>query len=91
MSTTMIVNHKRISLTIEQKARQLQILDINDPHRFIVPSGSEPNKAYPVEHDGYQATSCSCAARGKCAHKLAVDWKLEADRRALFVDLFLVA
>lgn len=88
MSTAMIVNEKRVTLTIEQKARMLQVLDINDPNRFIVPSGSEKGKAYSVKHDGYEATSCNCLAHGKCAHKTAVNWKLEADRRAWHNDLF---
>lgn len=85
---TMLVNRQKVTLTIEQKARKLQVLDINHPRAYVVPSGTEANKAYTVQHDGHEATSCNCKAVGKCAHKLAVTWKLEADRRAIYWAFF---
>ena len=88
MATTMILNQKRVSLSIEEKARLLTVFDINEPGRLAVTSGSKPNTAYVVHHDGKHVTHCPCKSTGLCAHKVAGDWYLEAQARAVYVELF---
>lgn len=86
--TTATINRKRVTLTIQNKAHLLTVFSINEANRLAVTSGSEPNTAYVVRHDGRQATYCPCKAYGYCSHKQAVDWKLEAERRAAYIEIF---
>jgi len=88
MATTMRIQNRQIKLSIEDKARLLQVIDIGEPGLFAVRSGSDANTAYGVRHDGKHATYCPCRAVGRCAHKQAVDWKLEADRRDAYCREF---
>lgn len=91
MTTTMRIQNKQVSLTIEQKAHLLHVFSDHPGLReneLAVTSGSQVNTAYAVRHDGKHAIYCPCRSVGRCAHKLAVDWKLEADRRMAYVELF---
>lgn len=79
---------KRVRLTIEQKARFLQVIDIHEPGVLAVRSDSDPSIAYAVKHNGKVATHCACPATKACSHMQAVTWHLEAKRRAYFTDIF---
>jgi hypothetical protein len=82
MTTTITtIDGKKVALTIEQKARLLTIFEISEPFVAAVTSGSNATDAYVVRHDGRKSHYCPCAARGVCAHRVAVDWKLESARR----------
>ena len=85
---TMIINRKQITLSIEDKARALTVFSIDEENALGVTSGSQANTGYQVKHDGKQATYCPCRAVGRCAHKTAVDWHLENERRNAFVANF---
>ncbi len=84
---TMIINQKRLTLSIEDKARLLQVIDIHEDCHLGVTSGSKPNSAYVVRHDGKQATYCPCGARITCSHMIAATWYLEALSRAFYVEV----
>jgi len=82
--TTATFEGKRVRLSIEEKARMLKVIDIGEENCLAVRSGSDPRKAYAVQHDSKQSTYCPCESRVPCAHRLAVDWKLEADERTRY-------
>lgn len=91
--TTATINGNRVALTIEQKARLLEVIDIHEPGLLAVRSASDPRVAYAVYHDGRNVTSCACTGckqygRTHCAYRLAAAWKLEADRRAAYTQIF---
>lgn len=91
--TTATINGKRTQLTIAEKARLLQVIDIHEQGVLAVRSGSDPRLAYAVYHNGRKSTGCACTGckqygRTTCAYRLAVDWRLEAERRALYVETF---
>lgn len=91
MATTMRIQNKQVSLTVEQKARALTVFSDHPDLReneLGVSSGSNPTNAYAVRHDGKHAIYCPCRSVGRCAHKVAVTWFLEAQRRASYVELF---
>lgn len=93
MATTTI-NHKRVTLSIEEKARLLAVIEVNEKGVLAVRSGSDPRIAYAVYHDEKgNVTSCACTGckqygRTKCAYRLAAHWYLEAARRALYTATF---
>lgn len=82
MTTITLANGRKVALTIEQKARLLTVFEIGEEGRLAVPSGSKPNSAYVVQHNGVIATSCPCQSRCRCAHEYAVDLYLEEKRQA---------
>jgi hypothetical protein len=76
--TKTTVNGKRVVMTIEEKAALLQVFDIGEEGRLAVTSGSDPNRAYVVRHDGHRCQYCPCGAyTPRCAHRVAGDWYLE--------------
>ena len=76
--TTINLNGKRVVMSIEQKARLLTVFDIHEEGRLAVTSGSDPNSAYVVRHDGHRCQYCPCGAyTSQCAHRIAADWYLE--------------
>ncbi len=92
MATTMLTrNYKRISLSMEEKARSLKVI-ANLPelagNELAVTSGSKANAAYVVTHNGKNAVHCPCDAYGRCSHLIAADWHLEAKNRAMAESLF---
>jgi type IV secretory pathway VirB9-like protein len=82
--TTATFEGRRIVLSIAEKARMLKVIDIGEENCFAVPSGTDPRKAYAVQHDGKRSTYCPCPSRVYCAYRLAVDWKLQTDERTRF-------
>lgn len=89
MATTMMINSKRVVMSIEEKAKALTVFEINEPNRLAVTSGSEPNRAYVCHHDGCHVTYCPCDARtSQCSHTVAGNWFLEAKNRAAYVEEF---
>ena len=83
------INHKTVTLTLEQKARRLEVIDIQEPGVLAVRSGSDQDTAYAVKHNGRVSTHCPCGTYGaRCSHRLAVNWKLESDRRAAYHETF---
>jgi len=93
MATLLTTTGKRLVLTIEQKARCLQVIDVNEPGILAVRSASDPRIAYAVYHNGHNVTGCACTGckqygRKQCAYRLAASWKLQADRRAAYVETF---
>lgn len=85
---TMLINRKPVSMTIEQKARLLPVFEIGEAFHMAVGSGTNPKDAYVVHHNGKASHYCPCKATGKCAHRVAVDWKLESQRREQFTNTF---
>jgi hypothetical protein len=91
--TTATVNGKRITMTIEEKARLLTVIDIHEEGHMAVTSGSVPTDAYVLRHDGYRSQYCPCGAyTTRCAHRAALDWYLEemreeVERAATFLSL----
>lgn len=86
MATSMMINNKRVAMSVEQKARLLTVIDIHEAGAFAVTSGSNPDDAYVVRHNGRHSIYCPCNTYGaRCSHRIALDWKLEADRRAVLV------
>jgi len=79
---------KRVTVTIEQKAHALTVFSINEPGRLAVTSGTKDKTAYVVLHNDTHAAYCPCGAYGRCAHKVAVNWHLEALRRAAYTEMF---
>lgn len=99
MATTFVARTgKRVSLSIQDKARLLltngHIIDIGEAGLLAVRSASDPETAYAVYHDGKQSTGCACkhckatGNKGGCSYRQAVDWKLQSDRRNVYVELF---
>jgi len=79
--TQMTLNGKKVTLTVEQKARLLDVFEIGEEGRLAVTSGSTPNQAYVVRHDGEHSQYCPCGAYiARCAHRVAADWHLEEQR-----------
>lgn len=86
---TRTINRKPVTCTIAEKARSLRVFDINEAGRLACTSGSDASAAYVVRHDGRLALACPCKARvAVCAHKLAVNWFLEARNRAIYAEMF---
>jgi hypothetical protein len=85
MTTTTLSNGKRISLTIEQKARLLTVIAEHPElaaNELGVTSESIFGSAYVVTHDGKHSTHCTCDAYiVGCAHRVAADWHLEAQEQ----------
>lgn len=91
--TTATINGKKVSLSIEAKARNLQVIDIQEAGVYAVRSANDASIAYAVYHDGYKVTGCACTGckkygRSHCAYRQAVTWKLEADRRNAYCETF---
>lgn len=87
MATLTATSGKRITVSIEEKARALHVFDIQEEGRLAVVSGTVADLAYVVRHDGERATFCPCGSYKKCSHKVAAEWYLEAKARAAFVAL----
>lgn len=93
MASLTLATGKRVTLTIEQKARALQVIDINEPGLLAVRSATDSRVAYAVYHDGYNVTGCACTGckhygRSHCAYRLAAFWFLQAQNRAAYVQTF---
>lgn len=91
--TTATLHGKRITLTIEQKARLLQVIDVHEPGVLAVRSANDPRLVYAVYHDGKHVTSCACTGcrqygRTHCAYRLAAFWHLEAINRNAYCQMF---
>jgi len=90
--TTATINHKKVSMTIEQKARLLAVFALPDEgNALAVQSGTCPDSAYVVHHDGAHCQYCPCEYGrygNRCSHKVAGDAFLAAERRAHYVDMF---
>lgn len=82
--TTATVDGKRITLSIEDKARMLEVIDIGEENCLAVRSGNHPETAYAVQHDGKRSTYCPCPSRVYCAYRTAVDWHLADAERSAF-------
>jgi hypothetical protein len=86
MTTTTLSNGKRISLTIEQKARLLTVITEHPElaaNELAVTSGTIFGSAYVVTHNGKHSIHCTCGAYiAGCAHRVAVDWHLETQEQA---------
>lgn len=82
--TTATINGKRVSLTIEEKAKLLEVIDIGESDCLAVRSGNHPETAYAVQHDGKQSTYCPCPSRAYCAYRMVVDWHLADAERTRF-------
>lgn len=82
MATMISTTGKKVTVSIEDKARALHVFDIQEAGRLAVLSGSQPDLAYVVRHDGEQSTFCPCGSYKPCSHRIAADWFLEAQRRA---------
>lgn len=89
--TTVTINGKRVVMTITEKARMLEVIDIHEENVLAVRSGSDPKTAYGVQHDGTHAHYCPCKSRVKCAHRIAVEMYLKAAYRALYPNDFYFA
>jgi hypothetical protein len=93
MASMVSTTGKRVTVSIEEKARALQVIDIQESGVFAVRSATNARIAYAVYHNGRKVTGCACPGckvygRSRCAYRLAVAWKLEADRRAAYVETF---
>jgi hypothetical protein len=92
MTTTAKRNGKTISLTVEQKARMLTVIEDHPDlkaNEIAVTSGSRFGQAYAVRHNGRNCTYCPCGAyTARCAHRVAGDLWLEARNRAAFNAVF---
>lgn len=91
--TTATISKKRVTMTIEQKARLLQVIDIHEAGVLAVRSNSDPRIAYAVYHDGHNVTGCACTGckeygRSHCSYRLAAFWYIEAQRRAAYTETF---
>lgn len=82
MTTITLANGRKVAVSIEQKARLLSVFEIGEEGCLAVTSGSKPNSAYVVQHNGLIATHCPCESRCRCAHERAVDLYLEEQRQA---------
>lgn len=85
MATMISTTGRKVTVSIEDKARALQVFDIQEAGRLAVTSGTEANLAYVVQHNDEHSTSCPCGSYKKCSHRIAVDWYLEAQRWAIEV------
>lgn len=86
--TTATIENRKVTMTIEEKARRLSVREIND-HQLEVTSGSDATKKYTCEHNGRHVTRCSCAAyTSRCCHAIAGTWYLEAKNRDAYCDEF---
>jgi hypothetical protein len=88
MTTATTATGKKVTLTIEEKARRLSVIDIHEEGRMAVTSGSNLLDAYVLRHDGKVSQYCPCGAYGFCSHKLALNWHLEATNRAAYDALY---
>jgi hypothetical protein len=88
MTTATTSTGKRVAVSTAQKARMLTVFDIGEAGRLAVTSGTKPNTAYVVHHDGWRVTSCPCRSVSRCSHAIAGDWYLEARRRATYSTRF---
>lgn len=92
--TTATINRKRVTLSIEDKARLLQVIDIHEDGVLAVRSNSDPRIAYAVYHDdkghvtGCACTGCKEYGRSHCSYRLAAFWYIEAQRRAAYTETF---
>lgn len=92
MTTTATRNGKTISLTVEQKARMLSVIEEHPElaeNELAVTSGSIFGSAYVLKHNGRVTLACPCGAyTPKCAHRIAGNWHLEAKNRAAYNAAF---
>lgn len=90
MTTIILENGKRTKISIEQKAKLLKVYDLGEEGHLGVESDSKANTLYVVHHNGYRVTYCPCEALHtcQCAHKVAGDWHLEAQRREAYHAAF---
>lgn len=92
MATT-ILNHKRVTLSIEEKAKLLQVISY-EPGVLAVRSGSDARIAYAIAYDDhFQVTSCACTGckqygRKQCAYRLAAAHKLAEMKRDYHCEMF---
>lgn len=80
--TTATIGGIRYQMSKEMKARLLTVFDIHEAGHLACTSGSDPNTAYVLPHDGEHATYCPCKHKGKddCSHKIAVNTYLRKQR-----------
>lgn len=88
--TQATIKGKRVSLTIEEKARLLRVIADHPglaENELAVTSGTARGCAYVVRHNGHHVEHCSCGAYClMCSHALAAEWYLEnirANRRMM--------
>ena len=86
--TTITLEGRKVTLTIEQKAHLLQVFEIGEDGRLAVTSGSKLNTAYVVRYiPGAPRTHyCPCESFAYCSHRQAADWYLEAKAREQYVQ-----
>jgi hypothetical protein len=77
---TMIINNKPVRMNKFQKARLLNVSQIEGEPGYVVSSGTEPHKSYRVSAD---CTECNCDAHVPCSHLIAAyTYWMESHTRA---------
>lgn len=91
--TQATLNGKRIQMTIEEKARLLQVIPY-ETGTLAIRSNSDPRVAYAIGYDkNFHITSCACTGckhhgRTHCAYRVAAKSFLHQLYRATFPSDF---
>lgn len=91
--TQATLNGKRVQMTIEEKARLLQVYNY-EPGVLAIRSNSDPRVAYAVTYDNnFHITDCACTGcrqhgRNHCAYRVAGKNFLHQIYRATFPSDF---
>ena len=72
--TQATINGKKVSMTVYQKAKLLNVSRIAGEEGFIVSSGSDPHTSYRVT-ENCRFCSCQTESAFKCSHRIAADWR----------------
>jgi hypothetical protein len=89
MTTATLATGKRVQLSIEEKARLLQVIEMpNEPGLLAVRSGSDPTVAYAVYCQDFRVTGCRQYGRTHCAYRLAAQHRLNELRRNYHCEIF---
>lgn len=93
MTQATLASGKRVTLTMEEKAKLLCVVDIHEDGVLAVISNSDPRIGYAVYHRNFKVTGCACTGckqhgRTACAYRLAAQNKLNEMKRSYYCDLF---
>lgn len=91
--TSAMLNGKHVSLTMQEKSKLLQVIDVHEPGVLAVRSNSDPRIAYAVYHHNFKVTSCACTGcrqhgRTECAYRMAAQRRLNEMKRDYYCDIF---